>query len=92
MSIFGGDEIECYLSIQGMYGYILIILGYGPRHKNTSHLNKQFTIGTLLKQMLMQKQKTTHPEYKHEEQNPTMMLTIPMTLVDQKDELLHPSN
>ena len=20
--IFGGDEIECYLSIQGMYGYI----------------------------------------------------------------------
>ena len=39
-----------------------------------------------------EKQKTTHPEYKHEEQNPTMMLTIPMILVDQNDELLHPSN
>ena len=22
--IFGGDEIECYLSIQGMYGYIYV--------------------------------------------------------------------
>ena len=40
----------------------------------------------------MKKQKTTHPEHKNEEQNPTMMLTIPMTLVDQNDELLHPSH
>ena len=42
--------------------------------------------------VLMDKQKTTHPEYKHEEQNPTMMLTIMMILVDQNDELLHPSH
>ena len=31
-----------------------------------------------------EKQKTTHPESKHEEQNPTMMLTIPMITVDRK--------
>ena len=32
--IFGGDGIECYLSIQGMYGYILdsgsFVLSYSP--------------------------------------------------------------
>ena len=54
-------------------------------------MNKKFTID-INKTDVDEKQKTTHPEYKHEEQNPTMMLTIPMILVDQNDELLHLSH
>ena len=41
--IFSGDEIECYLSIQGMYGYKYIfvcVLYNQSSHKNTATIRK----------------------------------------------------
>ena len=40
-----------------LFSLFFVNLVYGPRHKNTSHLNKKFTIDTLLKQMLMKNRK-----------------------------------
>ena len=36
--IFGGDEIECYLSIQGMYGYISKVIRC-TRNEDGARLN-----------------------------------------------------
>ena len=57
--IFGGDEIECYLSIQGMYCYIQIILKDDNNTKESFHKVPSLSSLLLLSLLLSLQDETT---------------------------------